>query len=140
MRCSWEEQAVEARRAALELAAPEAAALADALSFYLRRRFGGDELQMASDALSLRCFSELSQRLQSVSSAGMGGRLVVGQSELHALREALSFYLAERDTESYQPPEERERLQELRELSEPLGDVIAAAPGAERGRIPLALR
>ncbi len=140
MRFTWEEHAVETHHAVVELAAPEAAALADALSFYLRRRFGGDGLEIASDALSLRCLSELSHRLQSVASAGLGGRLVLGERELGALREALCFYLAERDTESYQPPEERARLQELRELSEPLGALIAAAPGAERGRASLALR
>lgn len=140
MRATWEEHSVETQRAAVELAAPEASALADALSFYLRRRFGAGGLSMASDALSLRSFSELSHRLQSLSSAGMGGRLVLGEGDLRALREALCFYVAERDTESYQPPEERERLQELRELSEPLGDLVATVPGAQPSRAPLALR
>jgi hypothetical protein len=118
----------------------EAAALASALSFYLRRRFGADGLEMASDALSLRSVSDLSHRLQSLSSAGMGGRVVLGETDLRALREALCFYVAERDTDSYQPPEERERLQELRELSEPLGDLVAAVPAAQPSRTPLALR
>lgn len=140
MRATWEEHSADTHRAAVELAAPEAAALADALSFYLRRRFGTDGLTMASDALSLRSFSELSHRLQSLSEAGMGGRLVVGEGDLRNLREALCLYVAERDTESYQPPEERERLQELRDLSEPLGDLVAAVPGKAPVRVPLALR
>ena len=140
MRAIWEQHSVETHRAAVELAAPEGAALADAVSFYLRRRFATDEVEMASAALSLRCLSELSHRLGSLSSAGLGGSLTLDESELRALREALCFYVAERDTESYQPPEERERLQELRELSEPLGDLVAAVPAALPGRSHLAVR
>ena len=140
MRASWEEHSDDKHRAAVELTASEAAALADALSFYLRRRFGSDGLEMASEALSLRCYSELSDRLQSLSGTGMGGRLVLGEIELRAAREALCFYVAERDVESYQPPEERERLQELRDLSEPLGDLVAAVPHRQPGRASLALR
>jgi hypothetical protein len=140
MRAALEEHSGDAPRAAVELAAPEAAALADALSFYLRRRFGADGVEVAADALSLRSFTELSQRLQSLSSAGMGGRLVIGETDLRALREALCFYVAERDTDSYQPPEERERLRTLRELSEPLADLVAAVADARSGPAPLALR
>ena len=137
MRATWEQHSVETHRAAVELAAPEAAALSDAVSFYLRRRFGADELEMAADTLSLRCLAELSHRLQSLSAAGLGGMLSLGESELRALRHAVCFYVAERDTESYQPPEERERLRVLGALSEPLGDLVAAVPV---GRPHLALR
>ena len=140
MSAIWEQHSIERHRAAVELAAPEAAALSDAVSFYLRRRFGADEVEMASDALSLRCLSELSHRLQSLSAAGLGGMLSLGERELRALRHAVCFYVAERDTESYQPPEERERLQVLGELSEPLGDLVAAVPVAGPSRAHLALR
>jgi len=129
MRTAWEQHS-EGHRAAVELAAVEAAALADALSFYLRRRFVGGELELAAQALSLRCFTELSDRLGTLRSAGVGGRLLLSEEDLRGLREAVCLYLAERDTESYQPPEERERLAELHELNEPLGDLLTVLPKA----------
>jgi hypothetical protein len=39
------------------------------------------------------------------------------------LIEAVVAYVSERDTESYQPPEERTRLVELSELLDPLFDL-----------------
>ena len=129
MRTAWEQHS-EGHRAAVELAAVEAAALADALTFYLRRRFAGGELELAAQALSLRCFTELSDRLGTLRSAGVGGRLLLSEEDLRGLREAVCLYLAERDTESYQPPEERERLAELHEINEPLGDLLTVLPKA----------
>jgi hypothetical protein len=127
MRATWEQHS-EGHRAAVELAAVEAAALADALTFYLRRRFVGGELELAAHALSLRYFTEFSDRLGALRAAGVGGRLLLSDNDLRRLREAVCFYLAERDTESYQPPEERDRLAELHEINEPLGDLLTALP------------
>lgn len=114
----------------LELEASESDALASALSFYLRRRFGTEELELTGQALSLRSLATVSDRLGSLVSSGLGGRLALTEAELRGLREALCLYIAERDTDSYQPPEERERLAELRTLSEPLGDFLVRAPSA----------
>ncbi len=138
MRTAWEQHS-EGHRAAVELAAVEAAALADALSFYLRRRFVGGELELAAQALSLRCFTELSDRLGTLRSAGVGGRLLLSEEDLRGLREAVCLYLAERDTESYQPPEERERLAELHEINEPLGDLLTVLPKAPAAPATLSL-
>lgn len=124
MRIAWEQPSGHEHRVVLEFAAPEAAALADALSFYLRRRFGAAEIELSAKALSLRSLTEASDRLASLATAGLGGRLMLSEHELRSLREALCLYVAERDTESYQPPEERDRLTELRALSEPLGDLL----------------
>lgn len=129
MRSDWEQHS-QGPRAAVELAAPEVAALADALSFYLRRRFSGGELELASQALSLRYVTELSDRLGTLTAAALGGRLLLSEQDLRGLREALCFYLAERDTDSYQPPEERERLARLHEINEPLGDLLTVLPKA----------
>jgi hypothetical protein len=129
MRTAWERDSTDGHRAAVELAAPEAAALADALSFYLRRRFGADELELAAKALSLRALAGVSDRLGSLSAAGLGGRLILTEQELRGTREALCLYVAERDRDSYQPPEERERLTTLRAMNEPLGDLLAQLPG-----------
>jgi hypothetical protein len=128
MRTAWEQHFDEQHRAAVELTASEAAALADALSFYLRRRFGPHQLELSAAALSLRSLTGVSDRLGTLATAGLGGRLVLSEHELRGLREALCLYVAERDTESYQPPEERDRLSVLRALSEPLGDLLAELP------------
>jgi hypothetical protein len=40
-------------------------------------------------------------------------------------------YLAERDTESYQPPEERARIAELGQIVEPLFDLIGQLDRAD---------
>ena len=139
MRTAWEQHSEERHRAAVELTASEAAALADALSFYLRRRFGSDQLELSAGTLSLRSLTGVSDRLGSLTSAGLGGRLVLSEHELRSLREALCLYVAERDTDSYQPPEERDRLTELRALNEPLGDLLAELPSAP-ATAPLVLR
>ncbi len=139
MRTAWEQHSEERHRAAVELTASEAAALADAFSFYLRRRFGSDQLELSASTLSLRSLTDVSDRLGALASAGLGGRLVLSEHELRSLREALCLYVAERDTDSYQPPEERDRLTELRALNEPLGDLLAELPSAP-ATAPLVLR
>lgn len=129
MRTAWEQHSDQDHRAVVELAAFEAAALAGAMSFYLRRRFGTDELELSDKALSLRSLTGAADCLGSLAAAGLGGRLILSPHELRSLREALCLYVAERDTESYQPPEERERLATLSALNEPLGDLLAQVPG-----------
>lgn len=128
MRTAWERHCDDEQHAAVELTAPEGRALADALSFYLRRRFGADELELPAKAHSLRLLTGVSDRLGSLAGAGLGGRLVLSEHELRGIREALCLYVAERDRESYQAPEERERLASLRALTEPLGDLLAQLP------------
>jgi len=130
MRTAWEQHFDREHRAAVDLAASEASALADAMSFYLRRRFLGSELELSAQALALRCLTAVSERLTSLAAADLGGLLVLSEDELRGVREALCLYVAERDTESYQPPEERDRLRELRGLNEPLGDLLAQLPRA----------
>jgi hypothetical protein len=139
MRTAWEQDFADGHLAAVELAAPEARALADALSFYLRRRFGADEVDLSAKALALRSLAGVSDRLSALAAAELGGRLMLTEDEIRGTREALCLYVAERDRESYQPPEERERLAALRALNEPLGDLLARRPGPP-APAPLALR
>jgi hypothetical protein len=47
------------------------------------------------------------------------------------LIDAACGYLSERDTESYQPPEERARLAELSNLIDPLFDLVAELDRAD---------
>jgi hypothetical protein len=128
MRTEWERDSAGGHLAAVELAAPEARALADAVSFYLRRRFGAAELELAAKALSLRALTGVSDRLGALAETGLGGRLMLTEQELRGAREALCLYVAERDGDAYQPPEERERLAELHAMNEPLGDLLARLP------------
>lgn len=139
MRTAWEEHSEQGHRAAVELTAAEGAALGDALSFYLRRRFGSDELELSVNALALRSLTGVSDRLGSLGAVGLGGRLVLSEHDLRGVWEALCLYVAERDVESYQAPEERDRLTELRALNEPLGDLLARRPSTP-APAPLALR
>jgi hypothetical protein len=48
------------------------------------------------------------------------------------LIEATCAYLAERDTESYQSPEERARLAELADLVDPLFDLVGNLDQADK--------
>ena len=81
----------------------------------------------------------VSDRLGSLAVSGLGGRLILTEGELRGTREALCLYVAERDIDSYQPPEERERLAELHAMSDPLGDFCSPRRPAPRcpARSPL---
>ena len=130
MRTAWEQHTDGEHRAVLELTASEAASLADGLSFYLRRRFGSDEIELPERALALRSLAGVSDRLGALAAAGLGDRVRLSEGEVRGLREAIGLYVAERDTESYQSPEERDRLGEMRAMNEPLGDLLARMPSA----------
>ena len=108
--------------AVFDLSDAHARALADALAYHRRVQFSGP--LDADAALALReatvageLFSELAPAERHVI------RLDAGQTALAS--RAAAFYVAERDGESYQSPEERERLAALNELSEPLRDLVA---------------
>jgi hypothetical protein len=139
MRTEWERDFADGHLAVVELSAAEARALAEAVSFYVRRRFGSCELELSAKALALRSLVGLSDRLGALAEAELGGRLILTEDELRGTREALCLYVAERDTESYQPLEERERLAELHAMSDPLGDLLTRLPSSPASA-PLALR
>jgi hypothetical protein len=139
MRTEWEQDFAGGHLAVVELTATEARALAEALSFYVRRRFGSSELELSANALALRSLVGVSDRLGTLADAGLGGRLILTEGELRGTREALCLYVAERDIDSYQPPEERERLVELHAMSDPLGDLLTRLPSTP-ALPPLALR
>jgi hypothetical protein len=106
------------------------AALADALSWHVNRRFqtGADG---ADAVLELRAAGALADRLDA--HRGEEGRAPVrlGADQARLLIEAAAAYRTERDTESYQPPEERARLEELAGLIDPLFDLVAELDRAD---------
>jgi hypothetical protein len=100
------------------------AALADALSWHLNRRFQTDALE-AESVTEMRAAGALADRLDE--HRGVEGRALLRMNADHArmLIESASGYLMERNVDSYQSPEERARLAQLKELIDPLFDLVA---------------
>jgi hypothetical protein len=99
-------------------------ALADALSWHVQRRFQTDSLE-ADKVIELRAAGALADRLDEF--RGVEGRapVRVNADHVRVMIEAGSAYRSERDVDSYQPPEERERLAILGSLIDPLFDLLA---------------
>ncbi len=103
--------------------------LADALSAAVSR-FSAIELTTTGDVLRLARVRDLHDRFAEAARAHAGVRARLSFALAQALTEAVSAYVAERDIESYQSPEERERIATLRELTGPLFDLTADCHGA----------
>jgi hypothetical protein len=107
------------------------AALADALSWHVSRRFRADALE--SDAvLELRAAAALADRIDEFRDVEGLAPVRVDADQVRLLIEAVCAYLAERDVETYQPPEERARLGELAEVVDPLFDLVTELDAADR--------
>lgn len=98
------------------------AALADALSWHVTRSFQAAELE-AEKVIELRAAGALADRIDEF--RGIEGRAPVrlNADQVRLLIEAVVSFISERDVESYQPPEERERIAELSGLVDPLFDL-----------------
>ena len=112
------------------LGAERRAALADGLSWHISRRFQADELD-ADEVLSLRAAGVLADRLDE--HRGVEGKAPVrlNADQVRLLIEAAWGYIAERDVDTYQPPEERERIAELVGLTDPLFDLLGELDRAD---------
>jgi hypothetical protein len=118
--------AEDGRAVAVFMAGPELrAALADALSWHLTRSFQTGALDEADAVLELRSAGALADRLDE--HRGLEGRAPVRVNADHVrlLIAAAAAYVSERDVESYQAPEERERIASLSGLIDPLFDLVA---------------
>jgi hypothetical protein len=100
-------------------------ALADALSWHVTRSFRVGGLDEAGAVLELRAAGALADRLDE--HRGIEGLATVrlNADQVRLLIGAASAYVMERDVESYQPPEERERIAQLSALVDPLFDLVA---------------
>jgi hypothetical protein len=99
-------------------------AIADALSFHVQRRFQVEGLE-AEKVLQLRAAGALADRFDGF--RGVEGRAEVrlNADQVRLVIEAVMGYRAERDVDSYQSPEERERLAMMGTLIDPLFDLLA---------------
>jgi len=95
--------------------------LRDALAFK-RDRLALVEHDDADAVLTLRSWMTLDDMLASTSVFGEEAPLTLTAEQAIMLCELATSYVAERDVESYQPLEERERIALLRELCGPLMD------------------
>jgi len=106
-------------------------ALADALSWLVTRRFQTEGLE-AEAVLELRAAGALADRLDEF--RGEEGRAPVrlNADQARLLIEAASIYRSERDVDSYQSPEERDRLARLADTVDPLFDLVAELDRADK--------
>ena len=100
------------------------AALADALSWHVTRRFQTGDLE-ADKVLELRAAGALADRLDEHRGVEGLAPVRLNAEQVRLLIGAASAYVMERDVESYQPPEERERIAQLGGLIDPLFDLVA---------------
>jgi hypothetical protein len=105
-----------------DVPAPTAAALADAVAHH-RNGMALGEID-SDQAIRVRRAGDLVDRLRPAPDTTMAV-LRLDSDDLGVVCDALERYLAERDVDSYQPPEERERLGALREARDGLRDAQA---------------
>ena len=114
-----------------DLSGAQTRAVADALAFYHHRRFATGELD-ADSALAMYAVAAVSDQLGPLVAADGHSTPRLDAPGVGILAEAVNLYLAERDDDEYQPPEERGRLELLRPLSEPLRDLVVELRAAEQ--------
>jgi hypothetical protein len=110
-------------------------ALSAALS-WRRDEVSRGHLQDADAVLALRALMVLDDMLATRADEGLIA-LTVTRQQVHMLCEVAGAYVAERDVDGYQAPEERERIERLRALAGPLMDCcseLAAAQDEARER------
>lgn len=100
------------------------AALADALSWHVNREFQAGALE-ADKVLELRAAGALADRLDEFRGGEGMAPVRLTAEHVRMLLAAVCAYLSERDTESYQPPAERERIGELTVLIDPFFDLAS---------------
>jgi hypothetical protein len=103
--------------------AEQRAAMADALSWHVTRRFQAGALE-AEGVVELRAAGALADRIDEHRGVEAKASLRLNADEARLLIEAVVAYVSERDTEAYQPPEERARIAELSAVLDSLFDLV----------------
>jgi hypothetical protein len=87
----------------------------------------------------MRAAGALADRIDEHRDVEAKASLRLGANEARLLIEAVVAYVSERDTEAYQPPEERARIAELSAVLDPLFDLVLELDRADemlRGGAP----
>jgi hypothetical protein len=105
-------------------------ALSDALA-WRRDRLSRVEFDDAETVLTLRGLMVLDDMLGATRAYEDNAPVTVNRKQVHALCEIAGAYVAERDIEGYQAPEERERIECLRGLAGPLMDCCSELAAAQ---------
>lgn len=105
-------------------------ALRDALA-WRRNELSRLELDDVDRVLALRALMTLEDMLEATTLYEELVPLTVNREQVRVLCEISGAYVAERDVESYQPPEERARIERLRELAGALMDCCSELAVAE---------
>lgn len=104
--------------------------LAEALA-WRRDEIGRNGLEVASGVLELRALMTLDDMLAAEREVGPEATLTLAREQAQLLCQVAVAYVTERDTESYQPPEERDRIARLRGLAGPLMDLCCEFAAAD---------
>jgi hypothetical protein len=105
-------------------------ALSDALA-WRRDELSRIELDDAEAVLTLRGLMVVDDMLAVAAMYEGDAPLTVTRDQVHMLCEIAGAYVAERDIEGYQAPEERDRIDRLRGLAGPLMDCCSELAAAE---------
>jgi hypothetical protein len=112
-------------------AGPVRDALADALSWQVSRQFRAEGIE--ADAVGpLRSAGALADAIESQRGVPELSPVRLNADQARLLIEAVTAYRAERDVESYQPPEERARIAVMGDLIDPLFDLVAELDRADK--------
>ena len=104
--------------------------LGEALA-WRRGEIGRHGLEQATAVLELRALMTLDDLLAVQRAVGPEATLTLTREQARLLCQISGAYVTERDTDSYQPPEERERIARLRGLAGPLMDLCCEFAAAD---------
>ena len=105
--------------------------LGEALA-WRRNEIGRQEIEDASAILELRALMTLDDLLAAERAIGPEATVTLTRDQARLLCQISCAYVTERDVDSYQAPEERERIALLRSLSGPLMDTCCELAAAEQ--------
>lgn len=96
-----------------------------------REEIGRNGIEQADAVLELRALMTLDDMLASARETGPEATLTLSRDQGGLLCQIAGAYVTERDTDSYQAPEERDRIARLRSLAGPLMDLCCEFASAE---------
>jgi hypothetical protein len=106
-------------------------AIRDALDWRRRTQFSNVSLSSADEVLAMRALGRLCDMFADLALSGSHAVVRVTREEAQLLAETACSYVSERDVDSYQPPEERQRIAALNTITSPLFDLTCDLVSAQ---------